>query len=101
MFRHVVSFKLADDKKDRKEEAKRRLIALIEIPEVKAIEVGIDQEKSERSYDLVIIVDFASEEDYKIYDQHELHLPVRKFMQTIIRCICFGRLFSRLNFTKI
>lgn len=84
MFRHVVSFKLADDKKDMMGEAKKRLLALDAIPQVKFLQVGVDQEKHERSYDFVLIVDFENKETYKEYDQHELHVPVREFIQSIV-----------------
>jgi len=84
MFRHVVSFKLKEDKKQMMGEAKKRLEALIEIPEVKNFEVGVDEFASGRSFDFVIIVDFANLDDYKIYDNHELHGPVRDFIHEIV-----------------
>lgn len=83
MFRHIVCFSLLQDKKDQVGEAKERLLSLKAIPEVKNIEVGLDELHSDRSYDIVLIVDFDSKADYKVYDQHELHQPVRKFMHGI------------------
>ena len=84
MYRHVVSFMFADDKKNLMDEAKKRLLSLDAIPQVKFVQVGVDELKSARSYDFVLIMDFDSKEEYKQYDQHELHLPVRKFMHSII-----------------
>ncbi|MBT3319670.1 MAG: Dabb family protein [Clostridia bacterium] len=84
MFRHVVSFKLADDKKDMMDEAKKRLLALNAIDEVVNMQVGINEFKSERSFDFVIVVDFKNLEDYEVYDNHELHNPVRDFIHEII-----------------
>jgi len=84
MFRHVVSFKLAEDKKDMVVEARKRLMALDAIPQVKSVQVGIDDLKSERSYDFVLIMDFDNWDTYKEYDQHELHLPVREFIHSIV-----------------
>lgn len=84
MFRHVVNFKVKSDKKDLISEAKKRILELIAIPQVKNIEVGIDEIKSKRSFDFAIIVDFENREDYNIYDKHELHLPVKKFVFDII-----------------
>lgn len=83
MFRHIVCFKLQEGKKDQAEEAKKRLLTLPIIPEVKHVEVGIDEKGSPRSYDLVLIVDCDSREDYETYDAHELHQPVRNFMKSI------------------
>lgn len=84
MFRHVVCFKIKEDKKDMIEEARDRILKLSAIPEVKNIEVGIDEIKSGRSYDFAIIVDFDSKRDYDVYDQHEMHLPVKDFVFGII-----------------
>lgn len=84
MFRHVVNFKVKNDKKDMIPEAKKRILELTAIPQVKNIEVGIDEIKSKRSFDFSIIVDFGTREDYNIYDKHDLHLPVKKFVFGII-----------------
>ena len=84
MFRHVVSFKLADDKKDMLDEAKKRLLALDAIPQVKFVQVGVNYKKSERSYDFVLIMDFDNLDTFKEYEEHELHVPVRDFIHSII-----------------
>jgi len=84
MFRHVVCFKLRAEEKGRAGEAREKLLSLKAIPEVKNIEVGLDSLKSPRSYDIILIVDFDSMDDYRVYDTHELHQPVRKFMHSIV-----------------
>ncbi len=84
MFRHIVCFKLKQEEKDKASEAANRLRSLIAIPEVKAIDVGIDELKSARSYDIALVVDFDSRSDYEIYDKHELHQPVRQFMHSVV-----------------
>ncbi|MGI5849260.1 MAG: Dabb family protein [Christensenellales bacterium] len=83
MLRHIVCYRLKPDKKYLVEEAKLRLLSLKCIPGVKNIEVGIDEKKSERSFDIALTVDFESKADYKIYDKHEKHQPVRMFMHSI------------------
>ncbi len=88
MFRHVVSFMLADDKKDMLDEAKKRLMSLDAIPEVKFVQVGVNDIKSERSYDFVLIMDFDNLNTYVAYDKHEMHVSVRDFIHSII----FGKL---------
>ena len=85
MFRHVVNFKVIDDKKDLIPEAKRRILELKAIPQVKNIEVGIDEIKSKRSFDFVIIVDFETREDYDIYDNHKLHIPLKEFIFPLLK----------------
>ena len=84
MFRHVVCFRLKDTDKNKADEAKEKLLSLTCIPEVKKIEAGCDEIKNPRSYDIVLIVDFDSKADYEIYDTHELHQPVRAYMQSIM-----------------
>ncbi len=84
MFRHVVCFRLRPEEKDKATEAKQRLESLTVIDEVRNIEVGLDSLKSPRSYDIILIVDFDNMDDYKVYDAHELHQPVRKFMHSIV-----------------
>ncbi len=84
MFRHVVSFKLADDKKDMIDEAKKRLLSLSAIEQVKFVQVGVDIFKSERSYDILLIMDFLNLDTFKEYEEHELHIPVRDYIHGII-----------------
>lgn len=87
MFRHVVCFALKQTQKDKVNEAKQKLLSLISIPEVKNIEVGLDEKKSERSYEIVLIADFDNKDDYEVYDKHELHEPVRTFLQSIYESV--------------
>jgi hypothetical protein len=84
MFRHVVCFRLRPEEKEKAAEARERLMSLTAIPEVKNIEVGLDGLKSPRSYDMVLIVDFDSTDDYRVYDAHALHQPVRQFIHSIM-----------------
>ncbi len=84
MFRHVVCFRLKPEEKGRAAEAKQRIMGLAAIKEVKSIEVGLDNLKSPRSYDIILITDFDNIHDYKVYDAHELHQPVRQFMRSIV-----------------
>ena len=84
MFRHVVCFRLRPEEKSKASEAREKLMSLTSIAEVRNIEVGLDSLNSPRSYDIILIVDFENEEDYRIYDAHELHQPVRRFMHSIV-----------------
>ena len=84
MFRHVVCFRLKAEEKGKAAEAREKLLSLTAISEVRNIEVGLDSLKSPRSYDVILIADFDNMDDYKIYDTHELHQPVRRFMHSIV-----------------
>ena len=84
MFRHIVFFKVKQEEQHKIPEAVEKLRGLTVVPVVRNVEVGVDELKSGRSYDIALIVDTDSRADYDIYDQHELHLPVRVFMRTIV-----------------
>lgn len=84
MFRHIVFFRLKTEEKRRLQEAAEKLRSLSAVPVVRNVEVGLDEVKSERSYDIALIVDCDTRADYEVYDKHELHQPVRKFMRSIV-----------------
>lgn len=84
MFRHIVFFKVKEDEKRSIGEAVQRLRSLTAVPVVRGVEVGLDEVQSGRSFDIALIVDTDTRADYEIYDQHELHQPVRQFMRGIV-----------------
>lgn len=80
MVKHVVCQKFAE--KQDAHQAAEMLRALVGVvPTLKSMEVGIDFMGSERSYDLVLIAEFDSEEDLHAYDAHPAHGEVRKFIR--------------------
>ena len=83
MLRHIVCFRLKPDKKHMVGEAVKSLESLAAIPGVTYIEVGVDELKSTRSYDIAMTVDFENPDDYGIYDTHPLHQPVRELMRSV------------------
>jgi phenylalanyl-tRNA synthetase alpha subunit len=50
------------------------------IEEIISIEVGIDINKSEQAYDVVLYSEFANMEDLNIYQNHPEHLEAGKFI---------------------
>lgn len=84
MFRHIVFFKVKPEEQHKIPEAAEKLRSLTAVPVVRSVEVGLDEVKSGRSYDIALIVDTDSRADYEVYDAHELHQPVRQFMRSII-----------------
>jgi hypothetical protein len=47
---------------------------------IKTCQVGLDELHADRSYDLILIIDFESREDWAIYNTHPEHVKVKKFI---------------------
>ena len=63
---------------------KDRLLALRnKIPEIKEMEVGINIDPSERSFDAVLVSAFDSMEALRSYSVNPLHVAVSEFCKTI------------------
>lgn len=63
---------------------RERLLALKgQIPEIRAMEVGVNVNPSERSYDAVLVSEFESLEALKSYSVNPLHKAVSDFCKTI------------------
>lgn len=63
---------------------KERLLALKgKIPEVRDMEVGINVNPSERSYDAVLVSTFDSLDALRAYSTNPLHVAVSDFCKTI------------------
>lgn len=90
MIKHIVMWKFKDEAegKTRKEnmaKAKEILFALVDIiPELKKMEIGEDITHSDMSMDLVLLTEFETVEDMKIYAVHPEHLKVSKFIRSVI-----------------
>ena len=88
MFTHIVLFKLKEATKENIEKA-RDILASMEgkIPELKYLEVGVDIERSERSFDVSIITRFDSEKDYRTYAISDYHVNyVLKNLKPMLEC---------------
>lgn len=80
MVRHIVCQKFRDFADSH--EAAKMLRALVGVvPSLKSMEVGVDEKRSERSYDLVLIATFDDWEGLKAYDVHPAHEEVRAFIK--------------------
>ena len=78
MIRHVVSWKLIEEDPAAREvaalEIKRRLGELQrDIPQILALEVGINVAYPESNWDVVLIADYASLETLEEYQVHPAH----------------------------
>jgi hypothetical protein len=77
---HVVFFRFASH--DLAREAARRLRAMEgRVPELAAIEVGIDELRTERSWDLCLITRFADAAAFAAYRTHPVHVEVLQWLQ--------------------
>lgn len=84
MIKHIVMWKFKEGEYDNMLLFKERLLALKgQIPEIRAMEVGININPSERSYDAVLVSEFDSLEALKAYSANPLHVAVSDFCKTI------------------
>lgn len=84
MIRHIVMWKFKEGEQENMLLFRDRLLALKgKIPEIRAMEVGININPSERSYDAVLVSEFDSLEALKAYSTNPLHVEVSNFCKTI------------------
>ena len=75
MYTHIVFFKLVESSDNNIEFFKNTLLSMDgNISELRYIEVGVDDIRSERSYDIALITKFDNKEDYLSYDINEYHV---------------------------
>jgi len=75
MFHHIVFFKLRE-RGDREgaEKIKAALEAMRgKIPQLKHLEIGIDELRGDRSWDVALVTRFDSREDMEAYQGHPAH----------------------------
>jgi hypothetical protein len=83
LFTHIVFFRLKAEAD--KIQVKDWLLQLQgKIPELLDIEVGIDQIRSPRSYDVALVTRFQSQADMGTYQIHPAHQEVLKRLQTVV-----------------
>ena len=81
MIKHIV-FTRFENADEQAPVASRMLLALKEkIPQIRSIETGFDFKHSERSFDLALIVTFATKEDLAAYDCHPDHEKARDYIK--------------------
>ncbi len=80
MVRHIVFFKFEDPEVNIPV-VRDSLYALVDkIPEIVHMQIGADFMHSERSSDMVLIVDFKNREDLETYDKHPDHAKARVYI---------------------
>ncbi len=84
MIKHIVMWKFKEGERENMLLFRERLLALKgQIPEIRAMEVGVNVNPSERSYDAVLVSEFDSLEALKSYSTNPLHVAVSEFCKTI------------------
>lgn len=84
MIKHIVMWKFKEGERENMLLFRERLLALKgQIPEIRAMEVGINVNPSERSYDAVLVSEFDSLEALKAYSVNPLHRAVAEFCASI------------------
>ena len=84
MIKHIVMWKFKEGEQENMLLIRERLLALKgQIPEIRSMEVGINVNPSERSYDAVLVSEFDSLEALNSYSTNPLHVAVADFCKSI------------------
>lgn len=84
MIKHIVMWKFKENERDNMLIFRDRLLALRgKIPEIRSMEVGINVNPSDRSFDAVLVSEFDSLEALRAYSTNPLHVEVSQFCKTI------------------
>lgn len=84
MIKHIVMWKFKEGEHENMLLFRDRLLALKgRIPEIRSMEVGININPSDRSYDAVLVSEFDSMDDLRAYSTNPLHVEVSDFCKTI------------------
>ena len=84
MIRHIVMFRIKEEFREEIPQLVRNFYGMKgKIEGMVHLEAGADFLHSERSYDLALITEFDSREAFEAYQNHPVHLPVKKRMHEV------------------
>ena len=84
MIKHIVMWKFKEGERENMLLFRDRLLALKgKIPEIRAMEVGINMNPSDRSFDAVLVSEFDSMEALNAYSTNPLHVEISDFCKSI------------------
>ncbi len=84
MIKHIVMWKFKEGERENMLLFREKLLALKgQIPEIRAMEVGININPSDRSFDAVLVSEFDSLDALKSYSTNPLHVAVSEFCKGI------------------
>lgn len=90
MIRHVVMWKFKDraegkSKRENMEFVREQLYALLPvISQIKRMEIGFDMTGAETAMDLMLLTEFDTAEDLKIYAVHPEHVKVATYVRSVV-----------------
>ena len=90
MFRHCVLMKFRDDATEEQRRAVRDAIATLpdHIEQCRSYTVGLNAGDRPDNFDLAVVGDFDSKEDYEVYAAHPTHVEM---IQNTIAPVLAGR----------
>jgi hypothetical protein len=81
MVTHLVVFKINDPTPENLQKTKEKLLSMEgNVPQLRYLEVGIDQLRAGRSYDIMLLTRFESWDDAEGYQKHPFHQEIIKYM---------------------
>jgi len=89
MIKHIVMWKLFDEAEGNSKEKnssriKEELLKLaLDIPQIINMEVGINTNTTDHSFDVVLYSEFSSKEDLQFYQDHPAHISFKTFIQKL------------------
>lgn len=84
MIKHIVMWKFKEGEQENMMIFRDRLLSLRgKIPEIRSMEVGINMNPSDRSFDAVLVSEFDSLEALRAYSTNPLHVEVSAFCKSI------------------
>lgn len=89
MIRHIVMFKTKEMPEKEKMVAIEKLKAAIDVmedgvPEVRFLQTGININLRPQAFDLVLVSDFESNEDFNTYRNHPMHQKVMDVIKEVV-----------------
>lgn len=85
MYRHIVLYRLKDRSEASRKALKDQFLSLEgRVPQIRALEVGIDDLASPRSYDVALNLTFDSKQDLAAYKAHPFHVGVSEYVHGVI-----------------
>ncbi len=77
---HVVFFKFKEENKKENMEKMKRDLEALELSQLRKLEVGIDFNRSPRSYDMSLYTEFDTREDLDFYQSFPPHVEIKNFI---------------------
>ncbi|WP_027339119.1 Dabb family protein [Halonatronum saccharophilum] len=86
MVKHIVMWRLKEDRKEAGKKVKEILEGLKDkIEDIKAIEVGLDFNRSKSAYDIVLYSEFEDQGALARYQKHPEHLKAAEFVREVVK----------------